>query len=101
MASQSGQVRYAILRTHHVVFDNQSLQTMLGEVATFLKGAGQALATPVPYRLHVVQALRHAREHEHESFFRHKLGDVEDPTTPFGLLDVLGEAGPGAVPVGD
>ena len=51
----------------------------------------EQLPAPVPYRNHVAQTLGQARTEETEAFFRGKLGDVEEPTAPFGLLDVQGD----------
>src|SRR5207237_9018718 len=39
----------------------------------------------------VAQALAYARTHDAETFFRGKLGVIEAPTAPFGLLDVHGD----------
>ena len=36
----------------------------------------------------MAQALAYARTQDAEGFFRGKLGDVDEPTAPFGLLDV-------------
>ena len=39
----------------------------------------------------MAQALAYARTQDAEEFFRGRLGDVEEPTAPFGLLDVHGD----------
>jgi amino acid adenylation domain-containing protein/thioester reductase-like protein len=82
---------YALLETHHLVFDNESLRTMLAEVMACIDGRAQSLGEPVPYRNHVAQALAYARTSDADAFFRSKLGDIDEPTAPFGLLDVHGD----------
>jgi len=82
---------YVLLQTHHLVCDNQSLEIMLEEVLAHLDGRAQRLPEPVAYRNHVGQALAHARKHDAEAFFRNKLGEIDEPTAPFGLLDVHGD----------
>lgn len=83
--------RYVLLHTHHLIFDNESLQTMLGEVMDFVDGGVATLAEPIPYRNYVAQALAVSRARDSEKFFRRTLGDVDEPTAPFGLLDVYGD----------
>ena len=82
---------YALLQLHHVISDHESVETLLDEVMAFLEGRADSLPEPVPYRNHVAQALAHARTHDAEEFFTRKLGTVEEPTAPFGLLDVHGD----------
>ncbi|MDB6015101.1 MAG: amino acid adenylation protein, partial [Gammaproteobacteria bacterium] len=84
---------YALLRTHHLVTDNESLNILLSEVVAHLEGRQRELPAPVPYRNHVAQALAYARTHDAQAFFRSKLGDVEEPTAPFGLLELHGAGG--------
>ena len=50
-----------------------------------------ALPQPIPFRNYVADALEQVRLTEAEEFFRGKLQDVDQPTAPFGLLDVHGE----------
>jgi amino acid adenylation domain-containing protein len=90
-ADPRGAQCYALLRLHHLVCDNESLEAMLAEVMAHIEGHERALPKPLPYRNHVTQALAHARTHDAEAFFRSKLGAIDEPTAPFGLLDVQGD----------
>jgi amino acid adenylation domain-containing protein len=82
---------YALIHTHHLIFDNQSLQTLFGELIASVAGRARDLPTPVPYRNHVARVLAYARSANAESFFRDMLGDVEEPTAPFGILNIHGD----------
>jgi len=82
---------FAILQLHHVASDHESVETMLAEVRVYLDERAQDLPAAVPYRSHVARTLDPARALDAEAFFRTKLGDVDEPTVPFGLLDVRGE----------
>jgi len=83
---------YAWLHTHHLTCDAESTSTMLSELIAQINGGPQVvLAEPAPYRVHVAQALAQVRNQDAEAFFRGKLGDIDEPTAPFGLLDVYGD----------
>jgi amino acid adenylation domain-containing protein len=73
------------------VCDNGSLEILSGEMMGFMEEREQSLPAPVAFRNHVAQTLGQGRNEETEDFFRGKLGDVEEPTAPFGLLDVHGD----------
>jgi len=82
---------YALLRTHHVICDNQSLEIMLSEIGTLLDGEGSALPDPVPYRNHIAEVIARSRHDDSEGFFRSRLSDVVEPTAVFGLTEVNGD----------
>lgn len=82
---------YALLQLHHIALDNTSQEIVKSEVLAELEGRGTQLPDSVPYRNHVAQALAWARMNDSEAFFRGKLGDIDEPTAPFGLLDVHGD----------
>ena len=84
---------YALIQTHHLVCDNQSLDILTTELVEHLQGKSASQIEALPYRNYVAQALTHARTHNAEGFFRDKLGDIEEPTAPFGLMDVRGDGG--------
>ncbi|MEU6222062.1 AMP-binding protein, partial [Streptomyces sp. NPDC047022] len=81
----------ALLHSHHVVQDHTAMEVMLGEVRAFLEGQTDALPEPVPFRDFVAQARLGVPREEHERYFAGLLGDVEETTAPYGLLDVHGD----------
>jgi amino acid adenylation domain-containing protein/FkbH-like protein/thioester reductase-like protein len=81
---------YVLFQLHHIIADNTSREILISEIVAQLEEAEPNLPEVQPYRNHVAQTLAHARTHDAEAFFRHELGDVCEPTIPFGLGDVHG-----------
>src|SRR5205085_88510 len=71
--------------------DHSTLEILHQEVTAFLSGRGDELDAPEPYRNLVAQARLGLSPAEHERYFRDLLGDIDEPTTPFGLADVRGD----------
>ncbi|MFF7227546.1 amino acid adenylation domain-containing protein, partial [Streptomyces massasporeus] len=78
----------ALLRMHHMVQDHTTLEAVYEEVEALLGGRGDELAQPLPFRDFVAHARDGAGRSEHEEYFAGLLGDVTEPTLPFGLVDV-------------
>ena len=76
---------------HHLAGDHTTLEVMYQEVQAHLRKEEASLPEPLPFRNLVAQARLGVSREEHEDFFRQMLGDVEEPTAPFGLLDVQGD----------
>ncbi len=81
----------ALIQVHHLVLDHTAMDLVLGEIAMVLSGAGDQLPAPLPFRDFVAQARLGVPRSEHERYFAQVLGDVTEPTAPYGLLDVLGD----------
>ncbi|MGO3296387.1 MAG: amino acid adenylation domain-containing protein, partial [Marinobacter sp.] len=79
------------LPSHHLVMDHTTLELLVEEIALIQQGREDELPKPLPFRNFVAQALLGVSLEEHEAFFREQLGGVEEPTAPFGLLDVRGD----------
>ena len=81
----------AVLLYHHIVLDHTAFDVVLREMQGFLLGRQVPAAAPMPYRNYVAQARLGVSEQEHEGFFRAMLGDIDEPTLPFGWQDVRGD----------
>jgi amino acid adenylation domain-containing protein/FkbM family methyltransferase len=80
-----------LLRLHHMVGDHIALERVISEVRLLLAGRVQELPEPVRYREFVARALGREKQEQAEEFFRRKLREVQEPTAPFGLLNVHGD----------
>ncbi|MEW5929980.1 MAG: amino acid adenylation domain-containing protein [Gemmatimonadota bacterium] len=80
-----------LMLAHHLMCDHESLEVQREEITAHLRGRESELPAPLPFRSYVAQARLGMSREEHERFFRGMLGDVEEPTAPYGLLDVWGE----------
>jgi arthrofactin-type cyclic lipopeptide synthetase C len=78
---------YALLQVHHIICDHQSLQRLIAEALAHVAGHERELTQPVPYRDFIAQVLAGAATPKAQAFFRSALGDLEEPTAAFGLLD--------------
>ncbi len=77
-----------LLLEHHLMSDHMTLEIILDEVRS--QGVERLADLPAPpaFRDFVALARLRTNRAEHEAYFRNLLGDVEEPTAPFGLLDV-------------
>jgi amino acid adenylation domain-containing protein len=82
---------WALMRAHHMVMDHLGMELVLGEVRLILTGQADRLTSPVPFRRFANRARAAPSGPGHEQFFAALLGDVSEPTAPFGLTDVRGD----------
>ncbi|KAF9957565.1 hypothetical protein BGZ72_001655, partial [Mortierella alpina] len=73
---------------HHLIIDHAAIEVMNAEVEEILVGRENTLSTPPQFRDLVAQVRAGPTQEEHEHFFAEMLGDIEEPTLPFGLTEV-------------
>ena len=89
-AAEPGTGRWlALLQVHHMVLDHAGLEMVLDEIAALLAGPGgcAARAAAVP-GLRGPGPARRLRGRSTQRYFAALLGDVTEPTAPYGLLDI-------------
>ncbi|MFJ9818692.1 amino acid adenylation domain-containing protein [Streptomyces sp. NPDC101151] len=85
------QRRFLVMNFHHLIEDATSLRLIADEVAAHMAGRADLLAPPASYRDFVAHTLHQLRTGDAEDYFRTVLGEVTEPTVPFGLTDVRGD----------
>ncbi|MCA1370153.1 amino acid adenylation domain-containing protein, partial [Bradyrhizobium sp. BRP14] len=91
-AREPGTGRWLLLELHHhLIGDHTASEVMRGEVRAVLEGRAHELGTPQPFRNLVAQARLGVDATTHEAFFRAMLGDIGEPSLPFGLSEVHGD----------
>ncbi|WP_122869898.1 non-ribosomal peptide synthetase, partial [Pseudomonas viridiflava] len=83
----------AVLLFHHLVLDNAAMEIVTREMEALLLEPQTRLAAPVPYRNYVAHVRMANDDARHEAFFSDMLGDVDEPTLPFGVQDVRSDGG--------
>ncbi|WP_112872345.1 MULTISPECIES: non-ribosomal peptide synthetase, partial [unclassified Photorhabdus] len=81
--------RWSVLQLlHHLIGDHTTLEVMNGEIQAYLAGQEGNLPVPIPFRNLVAQARLGVSQAEHTRFFTEMLAEVDQPTLPFGLMEV-------------
>ncbi|MFI6154853.1 condensation domain-containing protein, partial [Kitasatospora sp. NPDC051170] len=78
----------AYVRIHHLIEDHTAIGVLLAEVRAVLEGRTAELPAPLPFRDFVAGVRTGAGHAADEKYFADLLGDVDEPTAPFGLVDV-------------
>ncbi|KKE85739.1 non-ribosomal peptide synthetase, partial [Pseudoalteromonas luteoviolacea] len=88
VAQQSEHEYYILLQMHHLITDHVSLEIIQREINAFHAGQSDMLEPVRPYRNFIAYTAEKSNKQEAESHFTATLGDVEEPTAPFDLMDI-------------
>jgi amino acid adenylation domain-containing protein len=81
-----------LIMAHHLICDHATGEILIEEIHTILQGQEAHLPKAQPFRNFVAQARLGISREEHVAFFKDMLGDVDEPTHPYGLSDVHGSS---------
>ncbi|MCU6502642.1 amino acid adenylation domain-containing protein, partial [Rugamonas sp. A1-17] len=86
------QQRWLALRViHHLIDDATSAQLLNREIERQLRGDAAPGPAPAAFRDFIAHARAPGQAQAHQQYFTRLLGQVEEPTAPFGLHDVHGD----------
>lgn len=93
IAQDVANARWVMLRIHHHLLEDHTADELMSEeIDLCLQGKDHELPPALPFRNFVAQARLGVSLERHKTFFRDLLSDVDEPTTPFGLTNVQGNA---------
>ncbi|XP_055309885.1 uncharacterized protein LOC129573419 [Sitodiplosis mosellana] len=86
VASQTSEGSWVALQLmHHIIGDHSTLERLQKEIHSIFDGQSENLTAPTPFRQAVAQARLGVKPAEHTRFFSEMLGNIDEPTMPFGL----------------
>ncbi|XP_055302605.1 uncharacterized protein LOC129568576 [Sitodiplosis mosellana] len=86
MATPSSDGNWIALQLmHHIIGDNSTQEQLHNEIYAILDGESDKLMTPIPFREAVSCARLGFEPAAHKRIFSEMLGDIDEPTLPFGL----------------
>ncbi|MBV6325726.1 AMP-binding protein, partial [Duganella sp. HSC-15S17] len=92
LCEDQGNARWLLqLTAHHLAIDHTTMEILVEEIRVIQQGMGAGLPQPLPFRNFVAQARLGVSAQEHETFFSKMLNDIDEPTAPYGLMDVQGD----------
>jgi amino acid adenylation domain-containing protein len=80
-----------VIDLHLLIGDAESFKTLAREIEAVLQGQADTLPRALPYRNYIAQTRLRVSREEHEAFFRQMLSHVDEPTAPFGVLNLREE----------
>ncbi|WP_258077795.1 non-ribosomal peptide synthetase, partial [Xanthomonas bromi] len=81
----AGQRWVGVMLLHHLIADAASLGSLLKEIGCHLQENADGLPPMFPYREYTMRARWSRQSQEHTAFFTEMLGEVSEPTLPFGI----------------
>jgi hypothetical protein len=82
---------FLLLQYHHVISDHLGLEIIEDELKKYRSGRLSELGPVTPYRNFIAHTLEQSEKHDAHRYFTELLGDIDEPTLPFGLVDVQGD----------
>ena len=80
-----------LLIIHSITEDITTLRLLMNEILAHMAGQSAELPPAPAFRNVVFKSRMAVSTEEHDAFFRNLLADVQEPTAPFGMLDVHGD----------
>ncbi|MDB6442647.1 amino acid adenylation domain-containing protein [Pseudomonas sp. 21TX0197] len=75
---------------HHLSIDHATLGLLFAEVRALMLDPRHPLPPAIAFRQFVAQARQPRRQADAEAYFQRLLGDLHEPTLPYGLNDIQG-----------
>ncbi|KAK3807086.1 MAG: hypothetical protein J3Q66DRAFT_392743 [Benniella sp.] len=89
MIAQDTEGRWILFQlVHHLIGDHAAGEIRHYEIEQILHGQKHSLPTPHPFRNAIAQVRSKSHHDIHKPFFKNMIGDVSEPTFPYGMAEV-------------